>query len=72
MDSILIYSAALKLFYAFVAVVLVWVTVLILRRSTDRDIRQVLNRIDSDALAAAIYWSVTFFGICYVVGQAIG
>lgn len=72
MDLLIIISAGLKLLYALLAVLIVWQIVRLLRASTDRQVRATLDLIDSDAKAAAIYWGLTFFGICYLVGQAIG
>lgn len=72
MDAILFSSALLKLFYVVVAIAVVWIAVRMLRSSTQRDVRKVLDLIDTDPKAAALYWGLTFFGICYVIGAAIG
>ena len=71
MQSILIVSALLKLGYAAAALLLMWWMLRLLTWSTGRDMRAVLDRIDSEPRAAALYYGARLLAVALVIGFAI-
>jgi len=71
MQSILIVSALLKLGYAAAALLLMWWMLRLLTWSTGRDMRAVLDRIDSEQRAAALYYGARLLAVALLIGFAI-
>ncbi len=71
MEPILFFSAVLKLFYALAALLLVWWTLRLLAKSTDRNVRAALDKIEADPLATAVYMGLRILAVCILVAAAI-
>lgn len=72
MDLIIVVSAMLKIVYAGLAVGAWWLTVRLINRSTNTDVRAAQALIASSPVALAIYRGGLLFSAAVIIAAAIG